>query len=95
MAVATKDVRPYHVNVGIPAKSIRIKPNAPPEAYVTERVAQARADGALSLPRRRERWYLSPSALAAWALLASAFIGDGARRPPRPSSRVVAGLAGR
>ena len=38
-AVATKDVRPYHVNVGIPAKSIRIKPNAPPEAYVTERVA--------------------------------------------------------
>jgi acetyltransferase-like isoleucine patch superfamily enzyme len=39
-AVATKDVRPYHVNVGIPAKSIRIKPNAPPEAYVTERVAR-------------------------------------------------------
>jgi acetyltransferase-like isoleucine patch superfamily enzyme len=43
VAVATKDVRPYHVNVGIPAKSIRIKPNAPPEAYVTERVA--RRDG--------------------------------------------------
>ncbi|HEY7613064.1 MAG TPA: acyltransferase [Gemmatimonadales bacterium] len=40
LAVATKDVRPYHVNVGIPAKSIRIKPNAPPEAYVTERVAR-------------------------------------------------------
>jgi acetyltransferase-like isoleucine patch superfamily enzyme len=40
MAVATKDVRPYHVNVGIPAKSIRVKPNAPPEAYVTERVAR-------------------------------------------------------
>jgi acetyltransferase-like isoleucine patch superfamily enzyme len=39
-AVATKDVRPFHVNVGIPAKSIRIKPNAPPEAYVTERVAR-------------------------------------------------------
>jgi len=39
-AVATKDVRPYHVNVGIPAKSIRVKPNAPPEAYVTERVAK-------------------------------------------------------
>jgi acetyltransferase-like isoleucine patch superfamily enzyme len=33
MAVATKDVRPYHVNVGIPAKSVRVKPNAPPEAY--------------------------------------------------------------
>ncbi|HXE56927.1 MAG TPA: acyltransferase [Gemmatimonadales bacterium] len=37
-AVATKDVRPYHVNVGIPAKSVRVKPNAPPEVYVTERV---------------------------------------------------------
>jgi len=37
MAVATKDVRPYHVNVGIPAKSITIKPNAPaapPAEYV-------------------------------------------------------------
>jgi acetyltransferase-like isoleucine patch superfamily enzyme len=40
VAVATKDVRPYHVNVGIPAKSIRVKPSAPPEAYVTERVAR-------------------------------------------------------
>jgi acetyltransferase-like isoleucine patch superfamily enzyme len=39
-AVATKDVRPYHVNVGIPARSIRVKPNAPPEAYITERVAR-------------------------------------------------------
>jgi acetyltransferase-like isoleucine patch superfamily enzyme len=39
-AVATKDVRPYHVNVGIPAKSIRVKPNAPPEAYVSERVGR-------------------------------------------------------
>ena len=39
MAVATKDVRPYHVNVGIPAKSVRVKPNAPPEAWVTERVS--------------------------------------------------------
>ena len=29
MALATKDVRPYHVNVGIPAKSVRVKPNAP------------------------------------------------------------------
>ena len=28
-AVATKDVRAYHVNVGIPAKSVRVKPNAP------------------------------------------------------------------
>lgn len=28
-AVATKDVRPYHVHVGIPAKSVRVKPNAP------------------------------------------------------------------
>jgi acetyltransferase-like isoleucine patch superfamily enzyme len=39
-AVATKDVRPWHVNVGIPAKSIRVKPNAPPEAYVSERVSR-------------------------------------------------------
>ncbi len=37
-ALATKDVRPYHVNVGVPAKSVRVKPNAPPEAYVTERI---------------------------------------------------------
>jgi galactoside O-acetyltransferase len=29
MALATKDVRPYHVNVGIPAKSIRVKSTAP------------------------------------------------------------------
>jgi acetyltransferase-like isoleucine patch superfamily enzyme len=29
VAVATKDVRPYHVNVGIPAKSVRIKSTAP------------------------------------------------------------------
>jgi len=35
MAVATRDVRPWHVNVGIPAKSVRVKPNAPPEAYRT------------------------------------------------------------
>jgi acetyltransferase-like isoleucine patch superfamily enzyme len=36
MALATKHVRPYHVNVGIPAKSVRVKPNAPPEAFRTE-----------------------------------------------------------
>lgn len=35
VAVATKDVRPYHVNVGIPAKSVRRKPNAPPEESIT------------------------------------------------------------
>ncbi len=33
MALATRDVRAWHVNVGIPAKSVRVKPNAPPEAY--------------------------------------------------------------
>jgi acetyltransferase-like isoleucine patch superfamily enzyme len=33
VAVATKDVRPYHVNVGIPAKSVRVKPNAPSDAH--------------------------------------------------------------
>ncbi|HEX6536698.1 MAG TPA: acyltransferase [Gemmatimonadaceae bacterium] len=31
VAVATKDVRAHHVNVGIPAKSVRVKPNAPPD----------------------------------------------------------------
>jgi acetyltransferase-like isoleucine patch superfamily enzyme len=37
MAVATKDVRPYHVYVGIPAKSVRVKPNIPagPENLTT------------------------------------------------------------
>ena len=34
VAVATKDVRPYHVYVGIPAKSVRVKPNAPEPATV-------------------------------------------------------------
>jgi acetyltransferase-like isoleucine patch superfamily enzyme len=34
-AVATKDVRPYHVNVGIPAKTVRVKPNAPFSPPVT------------------------------------------------------------
>ncbi len=43
-AVATKDVRPFHVNVGIPAKSVRVKPNAPPSAYSTERVAKREDD---------------------------------------------------
>jgi acetyltransferase-like isoleucine patch superfamily enzyme len=38
-AVATKDVRPYHVNVGIPAKSVRVKPNAPPGS--TDRLSSA------------------------------------------------------
>jgi acetyltransferase-like isoleucine patch superfamily enzyme len=39
LAVATKDVRPYHVNVGIPAKSVRVKPTAPapPETLVRGR----------------------------------------------------------
>lgn len=32
VAVATKDVRPYHVYVGIPAKSIRVKPSAPADS---------------------------------------------------------------
>ena len=40
VAVATKDVRAWHVNVGIPAKSVRVKPNAPPDAYVTERITR-------------------------------------------------------
>jgi len=43
-AVATKQVRPYHVNVGIPAKSVRVKPNAPEEAFRTD-LASRREDG--------------------------------------------------
>lgn len=35
-AVATKNVRPYHVNVGIPAKSVRVKPNAPADTTPTD-----------------------------------------------------------
>ena len=35
VAVATKDVRPYHVYVGIPAKSVRVKPNAPADSSST------------------------------------------------------------
>ena len=37
-AVATRDVRPYHVNVGIPAKSVAVKSHAPPEALRTTTV---------------------------------------------------------
>lgn len=39
-AMATKHVRPYNVNVGIPAKSVRIKPNAPPDAFATDLVSR-------------------------------------------------------
>lgn len=42
VAVATKDVRPYHVNVGIPAKSVRVKPNAPPESWDAARTANVK-----------------------------------------------------
>jgi len=34
MALATRDVEAYHVNLGIPAKSVRVKPNAPEAAHV-------------------------------------------------------------
>ena len=37
-AVATRDVRPFHVNVGIPAKSVRVKPSAPPQISETTTV---------------------------------------------------------
>jgi galactoside O-acetyltransferase len=43
MALATKDVRPHHVNVGIPAKSVRVKPNAPVEANECLPTAKERA----------------------------------------------------
>jgi galactoside O-acetyltransferase len=46
-AIATKDVRPYHVNVGIPAKSIVVKPNAPrEEAWVSAAAREKSKEGA-------------------------------------------------
>ena len=42
MALATKDVRPYHVYVGIPAKSVRVKPNAPELQDTILRTSQER-----------------------------------------------------
>jgi acetyltransferase-like isoleucine patch superfamily enzyme len=45
VAVATKDVRPYHVNVGIPAKSVRIKPNAPLDGEDCLPASRARQQG--------------------------------------------------
>lgn len=44
MAVATKDVRPYHVYVGIPAKSVRVKPNAPAAATVLRASSDRKTD---------------------------------------------------
>ncbi len=43
MAVATKDVRPYHVYVGIPAKSVRVKPNAPESGNVLKTSSDRKA----------------------------------------------------
>jgi len=43
MAVATKDVRPYHVYVGIPAKSVRVKPNAPESATTLTSIRERRS----------------------------------------------------
>jgi acetyltransferase-like isoleucine patch superfamily enzyme len=43
MAVATKDVRPYHVYVGIPAKSVRVKPNAPESATSLTSIRERRS----------------------------------------------------
>jgi galactoside O-acetyltransferase len=45
VAVATKDVRPYHVNVGIPAKSVRVKPNAPTDSWDSARTMNVRKPG--------------------------------------------------
>ena len=39
MAVATRDVRPHHVYVGIPAKSVRVKPTAPRRTTACPRLA--------------------------------------------------------
>jgi galactoside O-acetyltransferase len=45
MAMATKDVRPYHVNVGIPAKSVRVKPNAPQQNDCLPTARERSGDG--------------------------------------------------
>lgn len=45
MALATKDVRPYHVYVGIPAKSVRVKPNAPELSNVLRTASERRGEG--------------------------------------------------
>src|SRR5436190_20663658 len=45
MALATKDVRSYHVYVGIPAKSVRVKPNAPELREVVSKTARDRGTG--------------------------------------------------
>ena len=45
MALATKDVRPYHVYVGIPAKSVRVKPNAPATANILRTSSDRQAPG--------------------------------------------------
>jgi len=42
-AVVTRDVPAWHVVVGVPAKTIRIKPNAPPEVLRTTVVPPERA----------------------------------------------------
>lgn len=46
MALATSDVRPYHVYVGIPAKSVRVKPNAPMQDLVSRTAARPVAEPA-------------------------------------------------
>jgi acetyltransferase-like isoleucine patch superfamily enzyme len=45
VAVATKDVRAYHVNVGIPAKSVRVKPNAPLSSDILSSAGESRRSG--------------------------------------------------
>jgi acetyltransferase-like isoleucine patch superfamily enzyme len=44
VAVATKDVRPYHVYVGIPAKSVRVKPNAPDSGLTLRTSSERKSD---------------------------------------------------
>jgi acetyltransferase-like isoleucine patch superfamily enzyme len=44
MALATHDVKPWNVNVGIPARCVRVKPNAPPEAFSTSLLKQRPKD---------------------------------------------------
>jgi acetyltransferase-like isoleucine patch superfamily enzyme len=45
VAVATKNVRPFHVNVGIPAKSVTVKPNAPSDVLAIHLVSGRDPEG--------------------------------------------------
>jgi acetyltransferase-like isoleucine patch superfamily enzyme len=56
LAVATKDVRPYHVYVGIPAKSVRVKPNTPSITIVGESVDVTASEWLCTVESQMRPW---------------------------------------